>query len=301
MNMLNDYVCPDCGLVIRDGSTSCIRCGCPMQQVKAGKKTPVKLPYTEWAGHNDVRSAPKDKYGNPNGTNYDLLRDGSMKGYKILLINLCPDWDTCGKRANYENPIRALTNKGFEVIYTTSFPPDLASATQDVCQLWLISGNRQNITPDQVDQVIRFYNSGKGLYLWADNDPFFADVNPVIRKLFSTSMSGNYKGDRVLGVQKNAYDVGIVAGHLISTGIANFYEGITISNVAMTQKLKPLMYSSDGKVVAAYSDADKKRVLIDGGFTRLCNKWDSAGTDRYVVNAAGWLGNFERFGWRIPK
>ena len=40
--MLNDYVCPDCGLVIRDGSTSCIRCGCPMQQVKAGKKTPVK-------------------------------------------------------------------------------------------------------------------------------------------------------------------------------------------------------------------------------------------------------------------
>ena len=79
--MLNDYVCPDCGLVIRDGSTSCIRCGCPMQQVKAGKKTPVKLPYTEWAGHNDVRSAPKDKYGNPNGTNYDLLRDGSMKGY----------------------------------------------------------------------------------------------------------------------------------------------------------------------------------------------------------------------------
>ena len=170
-----------------------------------------------------------------------------------------------------------------------------------MCQLWLISGNRQSITPDQVEQVIRFYNSGKGLYLWADNDPFFADVNPVIRKLFSTSMSGNYTGDRVLGVQKNAYDVGIVAGHLISTGIANFYEGITISNVAMTQKLKPLMYSSDGKVVAAYSDADKKRVLIDGGFTRLCNKWDSAGTDRYVVNAAGWLGNFERFGWRIPK
>ena len=26
----------------------------------------------------------------------DLLRDGSMKGYKILLINLCPSWDACG-------------------------------------------------------------------------------------------------------------------------------------------------------------------------------------------------------------
>ena len=299
--MLKDYVCPDCGLCIGDGSTSCIRCGCPMPQVREGKKTSVKLPYTEWAGHNDVKSAPKDKYGNPNGTNYDLLRDGSMKGYKILLINLCPDWDVCGKRVSYENPIRALNNKGFEVIYTSSFPEDLDNATHDVCQLWLISGNRQTITPDQIDQVIRFYERGKGLYLWADNDPFYADVNPIIGRMFCSSMSGDYKGDRVLGVQGKTGGTGIVRGHLISTGIANFYEGITISNVFLNQSLKPLVYSSDGKVVTAYSDADGKRVLIDGGFTRLCTNWDSAGTDRYVVNAAGWLGNFERFGWRIPR
>ena len=69
----------------------------------------------------------------------------------------------------------------------------------------------------------------------------------------------------------------------------------------MTQYLKPLVYSSDKKVVTAYSDVDGKRLLIDGGFTRLCVDWNSAGTDRYIVNAAGWLGNFERFGWRIPK
>ena len=115
--MLKNYICPDCGMVVGDGSTSCIRCGCPMPQIKEGRKTKIKLPYTQWAGHNDVKSAPKDKYGNPNGTNYDLLRDGSMKGYKILIINLCPEWDTCGQRENYDNPIKALENKGFEVIY----------------------------------------------------------------------------------------------------------------------------------------------------------------------------------------
>lgn len=299
--MLKNYICPDCGMVVGDGSTSCIRCGCPMPQIKEGRKTKIKLPYTQWAGHNDVKSAPKDKYGNPNGTNYDLLRDGSMKGYKILIINLCPEWDTCGQRENYDNPIKALENKGFEVIYRDEFPSDFARMSAYLCQIWLISGNTRTITDEQIRQIKAFYNQGKGVYLWADNDPFYADVNPIIKDLFGSTMSGNYIGEQVIGVQKHIKDVGIVAGHLISTGISNFYEGVTISNVAMTQYLKPLVYSSDKKVVTAYSDVDGKRLLIDGGFTRLCVDWDSAGTDRYVVNAAGWLGNFEKFGWRIPE
>ena len=299
--MLKNYICPDCGMVVGDGSTSCIRCGCPMPQIKEGRKTKIKLPYTQWAGHNDVKSAPKDKYGNPNGTNYDLLRDGSMKGYKILIINLCPEWDTCGQRENYDNPIKALENKGFEVIYRDEFPADFARIAAGLCQIWLISGNIRTITDEQIRQIKAFYNQWKGVYLWADNDPFYADVNPIIKDLFGSTMSGNYIGEQIIGVQKHIKDVGIVAGHLISTGISNFYEGVTISNVAMTQYLKPLVYSSDKKVVTAYSDVDGKRLLIDGGFTRLCVDWDSAGTDRYVVNAAGWLGNFEKFGWRIPE
>lgn len=299
--MLKNYICPDCGMVVGDGSTSCIRCGCPMPQIKEGRKTKIKLPYTQWAGHNDVKSAPKDKYGNPNGTNYDLLRDGSMKGYKILIINLCPEWDTCGQRENYDNPIKALENKGFEVIYRDEFPSDFARMSAYLCQIWLISGNTRTITDEQIRQIKAFYNQGKGVYLWADNDPFYADVNPIIKDLFGSTMSGNYIGEQIIGVQKHIKDVGIVAGHLISTGISNFYEGVTISNVTMTQYIKPLVYSSDKKVVTAYSDVDGKRLLIDGGFTRLCVDWDSAGTDRYVVNAAGWLGNFEKFGWRIPE
>lgn len=299
--MLRNYICPDCGMVVGDGSTSCIKCGCPMPQIIEGRKTKIKLPYTQWAGHNDVESAPKDKYGNPNGTNYDLLRDGSMKGYKILIINLCPEWDTCGRRENYDDPIKALENKGFEVIYRDEFPADFVRISACVCQVWLISGSSRTITDEQIRQIKAFYDQGKGVYLWADNDPFFADVNPIIKDLFKSKMSGYYVGKRIIGVQKHIKDVGIVAGHLISTGISNFYEGVTISNVAMTQYLKPLVYSSDKKVVTAYSDVDGKRLLIDGGFTRLCVDWDSAGTDRYIVNAAGWLGNFEKFGWRIPE
>lgn len=295
---MRNYICPDCGNVVGEGSTSCLICNCNMNQIVAGKKSNLKLPYTEWAGRNDLKSVPKDKFGNPNGSTYDLLFDKSMKGYSILIVNLCRD-SQCNRKG-YNGPITALENKGFTVDYYDAFPSNFAQILDRYCQFWLISGYTKTIDAQQTAAIINFYNQGKGVYLWADNDPFYADINPIISEMFSSSMSGAYLGDKVVSVQKNPHDYGIVAGHLISTGIMNFYEGITISQVKMTQHLKPLIYSSDKNVVTAYSDRDNKRILIDGGFTRLFFKWDSAGTDRYVVNAAGWLGNFERFGWEIP-
>ena len=89
----------------------------------------------------------------------------------------------------------------------------------------------------------------------------------------------------------------IIKNHPITTGIVNFYEGITIATVEPGQELKPLVYGSAYNVVTAYCDKKGRRALVDGGFTRLYYKWDSAGTDRYIVNAAAWLANIEKFGY----
>ena len=75
----------------------------------------------------------------------------------------------------------------------------------------------------------------------------------------------------------------------------NIFEGITIAEVPTTDLLRPLVYGSNGRVVTAYFDHDGCRAIVDGGFTRLYHKWESAGTDRYIVNAAAWLLNIERF------
>ena len=56
---------------------------------------------------------------------------------------------------------------------------------------------------------------------------------------------------------------------------------------------------AEGIVVAVGAgarDEDGKRVIFDGGFTRLYCGWEEAGTGRYVRNAAAWLVNVERFG-----
>jgi hypothetical protein len=37
-------------------------------------------PYTPFKGANAIRAANKDKYGNPEGPQYDLARDGAFQG-----------------------------------------------------------------------------------------------------------------------------------------------------------------------------------------------------------------------------
>jgi hypothetical protein len=88
---------------------------------------------------------------------------------------------------------------------------------------------------------------------------------------------------------------------LICTGLENLYEGITIATVQENASLRPLVYGSAGNVVVAAYDQDGKRGLLDGGFTRLFLKWDTAGTGRYVKNAGAWLVNYERFGASLIK
>ena len=56
-----------------------------------------------------------------------------------------------------------------------------------------------------------------------------------------------------------------------------------------------LLASGFLNLVTATYEQDGKRLILDGGFTRLYISWDHAGTGRYVKNAAAWLVNYERF------
>jgi hypothetical protein len=91
----------------------------------------------------------------------------------------------------------------------------------------------------------------------------------------------------------------LLADHLLTTGIEQLYEGHSIAFMPKPGVLKPLIVGTEKHVVAAYFDQDGKRAIVDGGFTRLYIKWDTAGTGRYVKNSAAWLANDERFGKSI--
>jgi len=256
-------------------------------KVAAEPEATENIPYSQWAGQNQIPGAGQDQYGNARGSQYDLIQDGAVTQAKVVVLNL--------PRINLSRPKAALERKGFTVLELQDCA-GLSERLADAAELWVISHLTQSLTPAALDVIKSFFRSGRGLYVWGDNDPLFVDANLILKPLFNVAMFGNTPGDQVVSMMTNGQRSGLVPGHLVTTGLVNIYEGITVAEVPTTNVLKPLVYGSNGRVVTAYYDHDGCRALVDGGFTRLYHKWETAGTDRYIVNAATWLLNIERFG-----
>lgn len=241
-----------------------------------------------------------DNWGNPAGSQYDLAEDGAFEGNTVAVLHLYT-----GEGFDFSLPKAALAEKGFSVFRWLNQPPpakELKEKLKDASQLWVISSSMRLLNDDHLAVIKDFFESGKGLYIWGDNQPYYSDANFLSENLLNTTMTGNVPGDVTVGIiGEESKTSGIMDGHMISTGISSVYEGITIATIAPNQDLEPLIYGSSGNLVTAVYEKDQKRAIIDGGFTRLYYKWDTAGTGRYVKNAAAWLTNYERFGELVFK
>jgi hypothetical protein len=240
-------------------------------------------------------SIKRDTFGNVDGPEYDLSPDGTFAGQNIAVLQLYS-----GEGFTFAAPRAALQRKGFTVHIWTAMPTvaDFEAQLGLSCQLWVISGPVVSLTPAHIAVVQKMVDSKKGLFIWADNDPYTADANLLLRGLTQTSelsINGNFMGDTVLKEAAAFGDVGF-SSHLLTTGLESLYEGITISSVAGPKaQHRAIIHSSDGKVVTACHDRRETRIMIDGGYTRLMeDRWArTAGTARFVTNAACWLFNFE--------
>lgn len=267
----------------------------------AGQSAPkamVTESYTDDSGvrkERVVERAPqRDTFGNANGTQYDLAIDGAFEGQTVAVIQLYA--------FPFEDAKAALKQKGFGVYrwQGAPSPKELEAGLKKACQLWIISDAQQHLTDEHIKLIKAFFDAGHGVYIWGDNQPYYADANRVGTALLDATMLGDTFGDQVVGMkEKSTQQTGIVPNLLLSTGIEQIYEGITIATIQPNDALKPLIYGSAGNLVTAYYDHGGKRAIFDGGFTRLYNKWDTAGTGRYVKNAAAWLVNAERFGDKV--
>ena len=240
------------------------------------------------------REVKSDSYGNAAGSQYDLAVDGAFKGQTIAVLHLYT-----GEGFDFSEPQAALKQKGFSVYRWLNQPPSpeaLDSALAKSCQLWIISSSTQKLNDKHAKVIKKFFDSGKGVYIWGDNQPYYADANFIAQKLLGVSMQGNTMGNQTVNILAKGSKSGLMPNHLITTGLQNVYEGITIATIDENEDLTPIIYGSAGNLVAAAYEQDGKRLIFDGGFTRLYINWDTAGTGRYVKNAAAWLVNYERFG-----
>jgi hypothetical protein len=252
-----------------------------------------KFMFTNNVGKTDFDDVPLDQFGNPIGNEYDLAKDGAFKGFSIAVLHLYT-----GEGFDFSKPEAALKEKGFDIIrWTDGAPPfkEFQEKLWTCCQLWIISNKMMLLRQDFIVEIKRYFDAGYGVYIWGDNDPYYVDANNVGTFLLGASMAGNVQGDQNVYPQKADGEPGFMK-HLITTGLNVLYEGITIATIQQCPGMTPLVFGSAKNLVTALFDKNGKRALFDGGFTRLFLKWDTAGTGRYVKNAAAWLANYEQWG-----
>ena len=255
------------------------------------------LYYNKIAGYNDLDKSDKqqvtrDQYENLAGATYDLCPDYAFKGENIAVLHFYT-----GEGFDFSLPKAALEKKGFSLIIWRDAPPSIQEFKQvlnESSQLWVVSTSQILLKENFLHEIKLFFEKGKGIFLWGDNDPFYKDANEVAKRLFNGQMSGNVYGGKCVGVQIELNKAGLKKNHLITTGITKLYEGITIATIAENKDLEPLVYDSANNIVMSVYNKNGNRAIMDGGFTRLFCNWDTAGTARYVVNAATWLVNVER-------
>lgn len=239
------------------------------------------------------REVVSDTYGNAKGNQYDLAVDGAFEGQTIAVLDFCEDG------YSFDTAKGALAEKGFSVYRWSKAAPspeDLKKGLDKSCQLWIVSGRNKYLNEKHLAIIKDFFESGRGVYIWGDNQPYYQDANYVANALIGVEMTGNTRGDQTVNLQMEEKKAGVMPNHLITTGLQNIYEGITIATLPNHKDLTPIIYGSANNLVTAVYEKDGKRLILDGGFTRLFIKWDTAGTGRYVKNAAAWLVNYERFG-----
>ncbi len=267
----------------------------------AGRSAPTvsaPMPFHNADGTTTVRTVERrpsaDRFGNASGNQFDLARDGAFAGQTVAVLHFYT-----GEGFDFSLPTAALHEKGFSVYRWSNHAPPVAELRAGLArasQLWVISDSHQELNDEHLRAIQEFFEAGHGVYIWGDNAPYYVDANAVARRLLDASMEGNLPGDRVVNLRFGERRVGITPDHLISTGLEWLYEGITIATIHPSGPMQPLLYGSAGNLVSAYYDHDGRRAILDGGFTRLYRHWDTAGTARYVKNAAAWLANAERFG-----
>ena len=138
-----------------------------------------------------------NKFGNPEGKGLGLARPGEFQGYRLLA------WSTENEiQENVftaDNPVwAALKADGFSV--RLEHGPLRPEWLRDADQLWIFAG-RDGLKAEDESAVVSFVAAGNGLYLLADNDPYLAEANQLARRLFDTTVTGNYAGQNLIAVR----------------------------------------------------------------------------------------------------
>jgi hypothetical protein len=257
-----------------------------------------QIPQQQKGGYTEAEVNVLRGKGNEERAEFDLGKDGAFSDFAVLVGLFCNQikcWD--------QNSGKALSQKGFRVTYTTDereFIRQLKNGANSFDVTWIVPTSDTTLNSVEQEEfktlVLNYHRTGRGLFIYGDNSPYFLQANWILPDLVGTTLVGDTPGDRVLSYGNGKTAGEFDANHLIFAGINYLYEGVTICYPQTDGKLTHLATSSDGHPCISFleSTPEHGRVLLDTGFTKLSYSWNSAGQARYVVNVTVYLVDVER-------
>jgi len=192
---------------------------------------------------------------------------------------------------------KALQGKGFRTLIAQT-EEEFLEELPKFDEAWFASHKESPPThdPKKFAAAIKdFSDRSGGVYILAENKPFFKQANEVLPDLLGFQLHENTPGGQVLKVTQSTIPAkGTFCKHLITTGLVSLYEGHTICKPTnIPENVTVIGTSTDGHPCFVCSDYSGRRgrIVIDCGYTKLIPEyWQvTAGTERFVRNVAVWL------------
>lgn len=237
----------------------------------------------------------KDKHGNREGRAFDLGGESRLDGRLTLLVLTEGDVKPVTLDSNL---VKALKRR-IEVQYIPDLPRnenDFEKMLSDTTQIWVWAGQDPGcLPPSHLEVIKKKIKHGMSAFLLADNTPFTRGIDDILKTVSSDSaIEGNYVGKQI--IRATNVGPGFEGKHPLFHGISKLYEGDTVSTIIGTN-LRTIARSTDGNslICVSQSTPNQGKILVTGGFTALMDQyWDTAGTERFALNAAAFLAGIEK-------
>src|ERR1035438_3029657 len=195
-----------------------------------------------------------DEFGNPTDRAYDLggVDDERVRGERIVFCVAYQQEDVLACARSLVQPAVASRNVAMDVVDPTEFKALLrgrlfqSSGLSKYSQIWYLSDRTAYLTPEEVTAIEEFNRAGNGVFIWADNEPYYADANALASRLAGTGFSGNRQADGILEPGKRLQP-GVFIEHPLTSGLNTLYEGITICSISPARRVTILGQSHDGQ------------------------------------------------------
>lgn len=248
--------------------------------------------FTEHAGlQEEIQTEQLDTFGNPLPREFDLGLESAFSQFGIIMYSFYKGHDV------FAEPLKALQGKGFRT-FLAKTEEEFIEELPKFDEAWFASDKTNpplHDTKKFADAIKKFHENSGGLFILAENDPFFVQANEVLKDLLGITLVDNTNGGNILTVSQTPKPAsGTFCKHLITTGLVNLYEGITICRPDhVTDEITVIGTSSNHNPCFFCVDfrGTSGRIVVNCGFTNIIPKyWDkTAGTGRLIRNVAVWL------------